>query len=535
MRIQPSVLFSVVFALIAPVSQAATNNPVTVSPGNTSGISQIAERCPTFSWGTVAGARSYELVVYALPDEAAVPRGEADRVVQVNLPGVAGAWTPSLAQCLAQGKTYAWSVRAHWKRATSDWSDLALFRVAEGPTGEELREALMVVQRYLANQSEEAASARGGARLGSGSETEAAVQAEESSPPPEGGVGAAFSVDGTGNVQGASFTGAGSGLTGVDAATVDGLEAASSATANTLLALDGSAKLPASITGDADTLDGNHATDFAPAAGSANYVAKAGDTMTGTLNLPSNGLAVGTNQLVVSGGNVGVATNSPQHPLHLSKSLNGEHLVAMVENTGPFSAAALRLKTPASGNTWTMAAQETGSASARGFEIQHTLGILFAISATTGNVGIGKFDAADKLDVAGDVRVGTGTTGCVKDADGTTIAGTCSSDARLKKNITPLSNMLPRVAQLNPVHFNWRSEEYPDLALGDETQLGLIAQDVERVMPELVSDGDDGLKRVHYSELPILLLQAVKEQQQENERLRQRVSELSERLRALEH
>ena len=184
MRIQHSVFFGIVFGLIAPVSQAATNNPVTVSPGNTSGISQIAERCPTFSWGTVAGARSYELVVYALPDESTVPRGDADRVVQAILPGVAGAWTPSLAQCLVRGKTYAWSVRAHWKRATGDWSDLALFRVADGPTGEELREALVVVQRYLAEQSEEADSERGGAKVGSGSETEAPSQAIESGPPP---------------------------------------------------------------------------------------------------------------------------------------------------------------------------------------------------------------------------------------------------------------------------------------------------------------------------------------------------------------
>jgi len=40
-------------------------------------------------------------------------------------------------------------------------------------------------------------------------------------------------------------------------------------------------------------------------------VAKSGDTMTGTLNLPTNGLVVGTNQLVVSGGNVGIGTSNP--------------------------------------------------------------------------------------------------------------------------------------------------------------------------------------------------------------------------------
>jgi hypothetical protein len=57
---------------------------------------------------------------------------------------------------------------------------------------------------------------------------------------------------------------------------------------------------------NADLLDGFHAAAFAPAAGSIAYVSKAGDTMTGTLNLPANGLVAGTNQLVLSGGKVGI-------------------------------------------------------------------------------------------------------------------------------------------------------------------------------------------------------------------------------------
>jgi hypothetical protein len=62
---------------------------------------------------------------------------------------------------------------------------------------------------------------------------------------------------------------------------------------------------------NADLLDGLNSTAFAPAAGSPNYVDTTGDTMTGVLNLPANGLRVGTNQLVVSGGNVGVGTSVP--------------------------------------------------------------------------------------------------------------------------------------------------------------------------------------------------------------------------------
>ena len=64
-----------------------------------------------------------------------------------------------------------------------------------------------------------------------------------------------------------------------------------------------------------------------------------------------------------------------------------------------------------------------------------------------GNVGIGTFNAiptiADKLQVFGDIRVGTtGTNGCVKNFAGTGLIGTCSSDRRFKKDITPFAPML---------------------------------------------------------------------------------------------
>jgi hypothetical protein len=66
---------------------------------------------------------------------------------------------------------------------------------------------------------------------------------------------------------------------------------------------------------DADLLDGEHASAFAP---SSNYVARSGDTMTGTLNLPANGLVAGSSQLVLSGGNVGIGTTVPQTALDVA-------------------------------------------------------------------------------------------------------------------------------------------------------------------------------------------------------------------------
>ena len=55
---------------------------------------------------------------------------------------------------------------------------------------------------------------------------------------------------------------------------------------------------------------------------------------------------------------------------------------------------------------------------------------------------------------------------------------------------------------------------------------GLIAQDVEQVLPELVVTNDDGFKAVDYSELPLLTIQAVKDLKVQNDGLKQRIAEL---------
>jgi hypothetical protein len=145
----------------------------------------------------------------------------------------------------------------------------------------------------------------------------------------------------------------------------------------------------------------------------------------------------------------------------------------------------------------------------------------------SGFVGIGDWaipggtpTAADRLQVFGDIRVGvSGTDGCLKNFAGTGIVGTCASDRRFKKNITPFGPVLDRLTALQPVHYYWRTTEFPDRHFGDSRAYGLIAQDVEEVLPELVVTGEDGFKAVDYTKLPLLTIQAVKE-------LKQRVAEL---------
>jgi hypothetical protein len=149
-----------------------------------------------------------------------------------------------------------------------------------------------------------------------------------------------------------------------------------------------------------------------------------------------------------------------------------------------------------------------------------------------GDIGVGTNNPLDRLHVAGDIRVGTGTTGCVRDADATLIAGVCSSDLRFKRDVTPFASALDRVSALRPVHFYWRPEAFPAKGFGPTRSYGLIAQEVEDVLPELVTTDADGYKAVNYSKLPLLAVQAVKELKALNEALERRLAALEALLRS---
>jgi microcystin-dependent protein/subtilisin-like proprotein convertase family protein len=137
----------------------------------------------------------------------------------------------------------------------------------------------------------------------------------------------------------------GSFLTGVDADTVDGIHASATAEADKLLALDTAAKLPADITGDADTVDGAHAADLAQAghAHDADYVNATGDTMVGALVVPADGLAAGTSQLVLAGGNVGIGTASPAELLHVAGDAEIDSTLTVRTMTGGSASVAFEM------------------------------------------------------------------------------------------------------------------------------------------------------------------------------------------------
>jgi len=134
----------------------------------------------------------------------------------------------------------------------------------------------------------------------------------------------------------------------------------------------------------------------------------------------------------------------------------------------------------------------------------------FLIRASNG-VGIGKTNPAYALDVNGDI-------GCVALHE--------SSDRRLKSKIVPIENALARIEKLRGVSFEWnRNAKALGAAVG-EPQIGVIAQEVEAVFPEIVAVPENGYRSVDYSKLTAVLIEAVKELKSENLALQERVAAL---------
>lgn len=101
-----------------------------------------------------------------------------------------------------------------------------------------------------------------------------------------------------------------------------------------------------------------------------------------------------------------------------------------------------------------------------------------------------------------------------------TATGTITpSDARYKENVVTLTNALSNVLQLRGVTYDMK-KEFKAKGFGNGKQVGVIAQEVEKIYPQLVNTGADGYKGVDYSKFTPLLIEAIKEQQQQIETLK---------------
>ncbi len=137
------------------------------------------------------------------------------------------------------------------------------------------------------------------------------------------------------------------------------------------------------------------------------------------------------------------------------------------------------------------------------------------------------------------VNPGIGTTSpgytlTVSGTSWTTNNAWAGSDIRWKQNITALSGSLDKVIQLKPVNFDWRTSEFPDLHFTNGTQIGFIAQDVEKIIPEVVTTDNNGYKGISYERITPVLAGAIQEMNRKNTDLNVKVMTLETENTALQ-
>ncbi|WP_162143388.1 tail fiber domain-containing protein [Pseudovibrio exalbescens] len=224
---------------------------------------------------------------------------------------------------------------------------------------------------------------------------------------------------------------------------------------------------------------------------------------------------------IANSGNLGLGTISPKEELHIK----GNAALLVLEGTDhaymeffPDTYAGGRKAYVGFGGTgenFTI-----GNEEATGSIILNTsaAGTEFLVS-DSGNTGVGVSSPSYKLHVGGQVA---GNAAYVN-----------TSDARLKKDVADISYGISDVMKLRPVTFYWKDQD-ADWQQG--RKVGLIAQEVEKIAPEVVSTADDEMKTksIAYGDLVPLLIKSVQEQQAMIEKLEAANDNLTQKVDALE-
>ncbi len=237
-------------------------------------------------------------------------------------------------------------------------------------------------------------------------------------------------------------------------------------------------------------------------------VALLSDIAAGAVADLSNLASVSINTSLLTNGGSGIHLGSSGNKfgdLHLSGNANIGNVVYLANGTNSLPSLAFTND------------QDTGIyLSATGNLAVVTGGVERLLVDAGGNVGIGTTSMTEKLVVSGNIvpsAASTYTLGTSAVPWNRVVADnyTNLSDERLKENIEPLSYGLREVMRLRPVRYLWKDRP------AEGFNLGLIAQEVRQVLPEVVEEGQDARKLlgVEYLQIVPVLIKAAQEQQQE--------------------
>ncbi|MGI6378900.1 MAG: tail fiber domain-containing protein [Patescibacteria group bacterium] len=207
---------------------------------------------------------------------------------------------------------------------------------------------------------------------------------------------------------------------------------------------------------------------------------------------------------VNAAGNVGIGTSAPSDRLVVSGNIRANNY--RISGT-----------TVVDSNRNLIATAGTAAAPAVRSSSYTTTGLFWAAGPVLGFT----VNGGEKMRITNSGNVGIGTTTInyqlVVDQTIGATAYVYNSDRNLKTNIKTIDNPLEKITRLRGVYFNWKR---------DNTKgVGLIAQEVEKVFPELVK-GEEGNKGVEYGNLVAPLIEAIKEQQKQIEDLNARIKKL---------
>ncbi|MFA5928405.1 MAG: tail fiber domain-containing protein [Candidatus Margulisiibacteriota bacterium] len=218
----------------------------------------------------------------------------------------------------------------------------------------------------------------------------------------------------------------------------------------------------------------------------------------GTCTNPS-GLAFSEKMRITAAGNVGIGMAAPTAKLDVAGTIRS------TTYTIPASGTGLEMAWYEAGSYAFLQAFDRGTSTYKNLILGANGNQLFLRG--DGNVGVGTSDpGAWKLYVAGSAG-GTGSWN--------------SSDQRWKKDILKIGSSLEKLSRINGVSYKWDKANFPKMNFDDGKQLGVIAQEVEAVYPELIKENSDGYKHLNYNGLFAPVIESIKELKAENEALKE--------------
>ena len=235
-----------------------------------------------------------------------------------------------------------------------------------------------------------------------------------------------------------------------------------------------------------------------------------------------------TRMTILSGGNVGINNTNPSRKLDVT----GEARVVSTSNLAMFIKTSSGFGAGISYEDSTTGGNDVVYAGAIGAAFFIATGATERVRVLSGgNVGIATNNPLSRLHVVGDARIASGSLGvgvAPNATDGRVdasndIVAYSTSDQRLKENVTPIENALEKVKTLTGVEFDWK-EETAHVHGYHGHDVGIIAQDVQAVLPEAVRTNESGYLSVRYEKMIALLIEANKE-------LAARVEELEKKLK----